>query len=498
MAKHRHQPNQYTFSFADSSLPPMSAEHAAIVHGHLTPPGLIAKKESRQVLPSAAVGEPDGMPVPRPLDSAVARGVFGVDEQGEPIDPSADEIQDITKHHAETLTDLLDDARNIDERLERKTDTFTRQTLLRDQDRVRCRIQSVVALYAEDFGETAARHLQSWAALQLDHDASSAEPGEVSAEISPAPSPKQNPHNDRQGKPKSRAASSPAEKAEKIDRLHETVDQALDRLAESLEAGKSDTLKAWLTTMSRFHDYSFNNQMLIAWQRPDATRVAGFHAWKNFNRLVNKGEKGIMILAPVTRPVAKVEEKDEQGNTKEKTIRRIVNTKIVYVFDISQTHGEPLPEFARVKGDAAADHLPALKEFIAAKAIELYFAEKLSGGAQGRSEGGRIGCVKGLTPAEEFRTLTHEVGHELLHRGERREQTTRRSRELEAEAVAFVVCTAIGLDARECSTDYIHLYRGNKQMLTESLQFIRQVSNEILAVLLPAENQKDSVNEKRS
>ncbi len=78
----------------------------------------------------------------------------------------------------------------------------------------------------------------------------------------------------------------------------------------------------------------------------------------------------------------------------------------------------------------------------------------------------------------------HEIAHELLHRGERREQTTQRSRELEAEAVAFVVCTGIGLDARECSADYIQLFRGNKKMLVESLQFIREVSREILNHLL--------------
>lgn len=288
--------------------------------------------------------------------------------------------------------------------------------------------------------------------------------GPMQPTIAPTPSPTRN---------------APAtNRAEKLEKLHDSVEQALDKLAASLEAGHSDTLKSWLTTMSRFHSYSLNNQMLIAWQRPDATHVAGFHAWKKFNRLVNKGEKGIMILAPVTRVVGSKLETDRQGRSVEKPIRAIVNAKVVYVFDVSQTHGEPLPELNTIKGDPAA-FTPKLKELILAKGIELYFAASL-GGALGCSEGGRIGVLQGLTPAEEFHVLTHELAHELLHRGDRRKETTKRSRELEAESVAFVVCNAVGLDATASSTDYIHLYRGDKQMLHESLQFIRQVSGEIL------------------
>jgi len=277
---------------------------------------------------------------------------------------------------------------------------------------------------------------------------------------------------------------------DKLDRVHETVEQALEQLATSLECGQSDTLRAWLKTMSKFHNYSLNNQMLIAWQRPDATHVAGFHAWKKFNRLVNKGEKGIMILAPITRVVGAVHESDDKGRQRERLIRQIVNAKVVHVFDVSQTHGDPLPEFTLVTGDPAA-FSTRMKDFILAHGIELSFVERLPGGAQGISEGGRIGVARGLPPAEEFRTLVHEAAHELLHRGERRKETTKRSRELEAEAVAFVVCSGIGLEARQTSTDYIHLYRGDKAMLLESLVFIRKVSCEILA-WLKSEDSTDS------
>ena len=292
----------------------------------------------------------------------------------------------------------------------------------------------------------------------------------------------------------STAARPSTTRAEKLEKLHDSVEQALDKLAGSLEAGHSDTLKAWLKTMSRFHNYSLNNQMLIAWQRPDATHVAGFHAWKKFDRLVNKGEKGIMILAPVTKIVGTRTELDRQGKSVEKPVRAIVNAKVVYVFDVSQTHGEPLPELNVIKGDPSA-FTPKLKDLILAKGIELYFAERLPMGALGVSEGGKIGVKQGLTAAEEFHVLTHELAHELLHRGERRKQTTKRSRELEAESVAFVVCNAVGLDAQASSTDYIQLYRGDKEMLLESLQFIRTVSVSILDALRDAPSTGTAVPE---
>lgn len=136
--------------------------------------------------------------------------------------------------------------------------------------------------------------------------------------------------------------------------MHELTDRAIDQLAADLDAGRSAALVTYLDTMSRFHRYSLGNQMLIALQRPDATHVAGFHAWKKFDRLVNKGEKGIVILAPVTRVVGSTEEVQPDGSTKERQVRRIVNAKPVHVFDVSQTRGEPLPEFPRYTGDPAS------------------------------------------------------------------------------------------------------------------------------------------------
>jgi hypothetical protein len=516
--RQRQDQNQFSLPFEQTELP-LTPQAAAVIHAHLPP----------AVLPPLLItahwpNEIDGVPIPTPLREAVEREVFGTEENGDPVDPTPAEVLAITLYHGERLTELLESARHVDELLANRP-SHGREELIRRKETVRCQMQSVLALYAEDFGEVAARHFQSWAERKLaeergegasDQHEPDAEP-ECSATTPTTPQRTQSaaapeasvkqPRNPSLFEPamakapEATTVNSSAEpiaeetlptrprikarstsRGERLEQIHENIDQALDKLAESLDAGRSEALRGWLTTMSRFHDYSLNNQILIAFQRPDATHVAGFHAWKKFNRLVNKGEKGIMILAPVTKPVGKVEQQDERGNKTEKTLRKLVNTKTVYVFDISQTHGDPLPELARVTGDAA-EHLVNLKELIASKGIELFYAERLPRGAQGNSQGGRIGCRKGLSPAEEFRTLAHELAHELLHRGERREQTTVRSRELEAESVAFIVCSAIGLDARQCSTDYIHLYRGNKQMLLESLQFIRGVSKEILSAL---------------
>lgn len=270
---------------------------------------------------------------------------------------------------------------------------------------------------------------------------------------------------------------------EKHARIEQMTDQALADLGEALAAGRSDKLQSYLTTMGRFHQYSWGNVLLILTQRPDATHVAGFNKWKELGRFVRKGEHGIVILAPVMRRVGDIVEQKEDGTEESKPLRQMVNVKPVYVFDVSQTDGKELPEFSKVAGDPA-ENVSSIKRFIAGKNIEVEYVGNL-GGALGISSGGKIRCLNGLSPAEEFHTLAHELAHELLHRGERRQETTKRVRELEAESVAFVVCSAIGLEAKAASTDYIHLFQGSKDRLAESLHFIRAVASEILVGIEP-------------
>lgn len=250
------------------------------------------------------------------------------------------------------------------------------------------------------------------------------------------------------------------------------VERCLDALQQELAAGHSDALKRYLDVMARFHRYSFNNSLLIAMQRPDATRVAGFHAWKKFGRYVKKGEKGIAILAPIAR---RRQIEDEDGETT--AVRVLSGFKGVCVFDVGQTEGQELPPFAGITGDPGS-RLERLEAIIQAEGITLAYDAGLD--CEGRSSGGRITVKEGLPPAERFSVLVHELGHEWLHRGDRRQATTKTVRETEAEAVAFVVCRACGLDTSTRSADYIHLYRGDTETLAESLDWIQRTAAKIL------------------
>ena len=126
------------------------------------------------------------------------------------------------------------------------------------------------------------------------------------------------------------------------DQLKKLTTDALDRLGALLDAGQSDQLTALLKTMARFHRYSFHNVCLIASQRPDATRVAGFHTWRSLGRFVRKGEKGIVILAPIVGRRSDAEDDDS---------KQVVGFRAAHVFDVAQTDGEALPEVAAASGD---------------------------------------------------------------------------------------------------------------------------------------------------
>ncbi len=182
-----------------------------------------------------------------------------------------------------------------------------------------------------------------------------------------------------------------------------------------------------------------------------------------------------MILAPVVvkKHIEAEEVEDEQT--------RVFGFRAAYVFDQSQTEGEPLPDFATVKGNPD-QHVERLKQFITASGIALDYDATIAP-AHGTSSGGRIRILPGLAPAEEFAVLAHELAHERLHHGERRSETTKTIRETEAEAVAFVVCTSIGLDTNRASADYIQLYNGDKQTLTESLSFIQTTAAAVIAAI---------------
>ena len=261
----------------------------------------------------------------------------------------------------------------------------------------------------------------------------------------------------------------------KVEQAKQIASRAIEQLRQALEAGHSERLTEYLAAIARFHRYSWHNIMLIASQHSRATHVAGFHTWHKLGRFVKKGEKGILILAPIIKRTAESPEQTEPDASPS-----TVGFRAAYVFD-SQTDGQELPAIGSVNGDPR-EHRERLAKFVAEQGIALEYSQDIAP-SRGESAGGRITLLPGQSPAEEFATLAHEVAHELMHRGERRKSTSKRVRETEAEAVAFVVCSAIGLETGSAAQDYIGLYGGDSNLLAESMEAIQQVASQILRAI---------------
>jgi hypothetical protein len=180
-----------------------------------------------------------------------------------------------------------------------------------------------------------------------------------------------------------------------------------------------------------------------------------------------------MVLAPIVR---RKNESAEHKETDESSTA--VGFRAAYVFDISQTDGQELPTISSVNGDPRG-YQERLAKFVTEQGIALEYSQDIAP-ARGTSAGGKITLLPGQSPAEEFGTLAHELAHEMMHRDERRKSTSKRIRETEAEAVAFVVCHAIGLETGSASQDYIQLYEGDATLLTDSLAHIQKAATQIL------------------
>jgi antirestriction protein ArdC len=274
----------------------------------------------------------------------------------------------------------------------------------------------------------------------------------------------------------SEGTKSPHRRTEmKSQQIKEITEKATEQLVAALLQGHSETLAGYLKAIGRFHRYSLHNILLIALQKPNASHVAGFHTWNQLGRFVKKGEKGIMILVPILR------RKAENFEDEEKESPHIAGFRAAYVFDVSQTDGQDLPQIGVVRGDPR-ENGAGLRRFAAAQNIAIEYSQDIAP-ARGTSYGGRIALLPCQSPAEEFATLVHELAHELLHRGDRREQTSRKVRETEAEATAFVVCHAIGLETGSSAADYIQLWNGDKKTLTDSLTYIQKAASQMLTAL---------------
>lgn len=240
-----------------------------------------------------------------------------------------------------------------------------------------------------------------------------------------------------------------------LDRLETGLDDLLD----------SDHFRRWLTVQARFHHYSFGNILLIATQYPAATRVAGFHTWKKLGRSVKKGEHGIMILAPVTY---KAQDVPPDGETPAETPPPRVGFRVVYVFDISQTEGAPLPQLALhgLNGaDAAGARLrDALLQLAAAEDLTVNLAATDCSVANGlfgyyQRSTRRIHIAADASPNQVAETLAHELGHHLLGHGGHLGDA-RSTLEVQAESFGFSVCAAAGLATEGMAVPYIASWAG--------------------------------------
>jgi hypothetical protein len=247
------------------------------------------------------------------------------------------------------------------------------------------------------------------------------------------------------------------------------IEAHIRELAEATDAARvSEEMQHYLDACSKFHSYSLHNIWLILITNPKATRVAGYKRWLSLNRYVRKGEHGIPILAPV------LISKDKEDPIPEKTV---VGFKVVYVFDVAQTEGEPLPPPPNWKSPEKNVLLTEkLIRFAESRGIKVS-EQELRGEVQGVSMGGVIQ----IAPEAGTATLIHEIAHELMHRREDR-PASKAVREMEAEAVAFVVARHLGLDDVD-SPNYIALHGADSGAILECLERIRRTVLEIIVVV---------------
>jgi hypothetical protein len=264
------------------------------------------------------------------------------------------------------------------------------------------------------------------------------------------------------------------------------IDEVLKQLKDGVE-GIQDSyqFRLFLTTMSKFHDYSIGNQILIMLQKPEATRVAGFNTWKDLGRWVRKGEKGIAILAPVMPPKPKPEVREQDETEAEAEIEpRPVHFKVVYVFDVSQTEGKPLPEFEVpvLTGEANEELFTDLLAHMRQRGVSVDFESKpsLDPGVKGFYSHAGIWVRPEEPRAQQLKTLLHEIAH---YYSEGVFHISRQDAETIAESAAFVVGTHFGFDTGVRSFPYVALWAKDKKVLENNLSAIRRVSTTIIEAL---------------
>lgn len=293
------------------------------------------------------------------------------------------------------------------------------------------------------------------------------------------------------------------EKRQEIEKITKELDEQVSKLFDS------ETYKRYLKTMSKFHNYSFNNTLLIAMQRPDASLVAGFNAWKqNFHRNVKRGEKGIKILAPapvkVDREMEIIDPRtqkpvlDKDGRPKTETVKVTIPLyKVAYVYDLAQTEGDELPSLGVNELTGKVDGYKKLIKAVESVSPVPVSYEDIEGNAKGfySLSDKKIVIQQGMSELQTLKTLIHEACHSLIHddtgskiEGVDDQKKNRNTKEVEAESTAFTVLSYLGMaesdenDVGDYSFGYIAGWSSGKELkeLKESMETIRKTASYII------------------
>lgn len=279
----------------------------------------------------------------------------------------------------------------------------------------------------------------------------------------------------------------------------EKMNSIMNMLEEGIKAVfSSDRYLEYLSMMSKFHNYSFRNTLLILMQRPDASHVAGFHQWRNvFERSVNKGETGLKILAPysITKEILS-DKRDNKGSiiidpitgkgVKEVDKIQTQSFKIVTVFDVSQTSGKPLPELVselKANIDKADEFEIAIRKIAACPIITKSISSAAKGYYSPREN--IIVIREGMSSLQTIKTMVHELVHSRLHGKDRTQKKDHSTMEVEAESVAFIVLQFLGIDTSDYSFAYLASWSESQELkeLSSSLSVIQKESDELIKLL---------------
>ena len=276
----------------------------------------------------------------------------------------------------------------------------------------------------------------------------------------------------------------------------------IDEITKKLEEGvkalfDSEKYMNYLKVMSKFHNYSFNNSLLIAMQMPQASLVAGYSKWKNtFHRQVEKGQKAIKIIAPSPYKIDKIQDKidpdtnrpmlDSSGNTIKEKVKVVIPAyKVTNVFDVSQTSGEPIPSLVNELSGDVEEYNKFIEAIKKISTVPIKFAETdTSAKGYYNIEDKCIVIKDNMSEVQTAKTLIHEIAHSILHEKDTgiEKEADRNTKEVQAESVAYATCQHFNIDTTDYSFGYIAGWSSGKEVeeLRNSMNVIRQTASDLI------------------